>query len=64
MRQKLEAFLALCEQYQEASHYDRLTIKPIEDSIADALPTVEQIVRQLDPRLLTTTFGFPTTYSA
>jgi hypothetical protein len=59
MRQKLEAFLALCEQYQEASHYDRLTIKPIEDSIADALPTVEQIVRQLDPRLLTTTFGFP-----
>jgi Protein of unknown function (Hypoth_ymh) len=59
MRQKLEAFLALCEQYQEASHYDRLTIKPIEDSIADALPTVEQIVRQLDSRLLTTTFGFP-----
>ena len=46
-------------QYQEASHYDRLTIEPIEDSIADALPTVEQIVRQLDSRLLTTTFGFP-----
>ena len=37
--------------------YEKTTMKPIEDAISDALPTVEQIIRQLDPRLLTDGFG-------
>jgi Protein of unknown function (Hypoth_ymh) len=61
MRQKLEHFLALCEEYERAwdivGDYDKTTMRPIEDAISDALPTVEHIIRQLDPRLLTDGFG-------
>jgi hypothetical protein len=59
MRQKLEAFLAVCEQYQAVSRpeYDRTTMKPIGDKIDDQVPTVERIIGQLDPNLLTERFG-------
>jgi hypothetical protein len=61
MRQKLEAFLALCEDYEAATdaigNYHKPTMKPIDNMIADALPTVEEIIRQLDPKLLTDEFG-------
>jgi hypothetical protein len=60
MRQKLEDFLALCEQYEAtrvpAGDYDT-TMKPILDNIDYALPTVQQIIGQLDPNLLTDEFG-------
>jgi Protein of unknown function (Hypoth_ymh) len=35
----------------------KTTMKPIEDAISDALPTVQHIIRQFDPRLLTDGFG-------
>jgi uncharacterized protein (TIGR02391 family) len=62
MRQKLTTFLDLCEEHDDRDRasghkYDRPIMKPINDKIADALPTVEQIIRQLDPRLLTNGFG-------
>jgi hypothetical protein len=62
MRQKLTDFLGFCEEYDDANraaggNYDRRTMKPIHDKIADALPTVEQIIRQLDSSLLTEGFG-------
>src|SRR5215216_1348087 len=60
MRQKLEHFLELCEEYNRrdrAGGSNAETLKPVYDAIAEALPTVEQIIRQLDPRLLTKDFG-------
>ena len=59
MRQKLTNFLEICEEYDanQTIEYDKPTMKPIEAKIADALPTVEQVVRQLDPRLLSDRFG-------
>ena len=59
MRQKLEDFLALCEQYDAASgpEYNRATRKPIQDKIDDEVPTVQRIIGQLDPSLLIEGFG-------
>jgi uncharacterized protein (TIGR02391 family) len=61
MRQELEAFLALCEQYEAASgpagEYNRATMKPIADKIDEEVPTAERIIGQLDPSLLTEGFG-------
>jgi hypothetical protein len=60
MRQKLEAFLALCEQYaaawEPAGDYET-TVKPVLDKIDYAVPTVQEIIRRLDPNLLTDEFG-------
>jgi hypothetical protein len=58
MRQKLEDFLALCERYEAASYdYDTPTRMAIIDKVDDALPTVEEIINQLDSKLLTDGFG-------
>jgi hypothetical protein len=61
MRQKLEAFLALCEEYQAARAVRgdprAPDTKPIIDKVDDAVPTVEQVIRKLDPDLLTDDFG-------
>ena len=61
MRQKLEAFLALCEQYEAASgpagEYNRATMKPISDKIDYEVPTVQEIIGQLDQSLLPEGFG-------
>jgi uncharacterized protein (TIGR02391 family) len=61
MRQKLEAFLALCEQYEAASgpagDYNRATMKPIGDKIDYEVPTVQRIIGELDQSLLPEGFG-------
>jgi uncharacterized protein (TIGR02391 family) len=61
MRQKLEAFLALCEQYEAASgpagQYNRATMKPIGDKIDYEVPTVQRIIGELDQSLLPEGFG-------
>jgi hypothetical protein len=62
MQRKLEAFLTLCERYESEMDMARLAhskpyIKPIEDRITDALPTVEQIIRHVNPSLLSDAFG-------
>jgi hypothetical protein len=61
MRQKLEAFLALCEQYEAASgpagEYNRATMKPITDKIDYEVPTAQRIIGELDQSLLPDGFG-------
>jgi hypothetical protein len=61
IRQKLEEFLALCQQYEAESgpggDYNAATMKPIQDKIDDAVPTVQRIIGQLDPSLLSDGFG-------
>jgi uncharacterized protein (TIGR02391 family) len=72
MRQKLEAFLVLCEQYEEPNPSVTVRLRSdvgrgggsaaetrrrVEAAIDDALPTVEQIIHQLDPKLLIDGFG-------
>jgi hypothetical protein len=61
IRQKLEEFLALCEQYGAESgpggEYNRATMKPIQDKIDDAVPTVQRIIGQLVTNLLGDGFG-------
>jgi uncharacterized protein (TIGR02391 family) len=70
MRQKLQDFRTLCDEHEAArgtgykgsrgtgyATDSSVTTKPIGDQILDALPTVEQIIRHLDPTLLTDGFG-------
>ena len=61
MRQNLEAYLALCEQYDAASgpagEYNKATMKPIADKLDDEAPTVQRIIGELDPSLLPEGFG-------
>jgi hypothetical protein len=62
MREKLEAFLATCEQYEKEmdnrrGNYSKVIMKPINDKITEQVPTVEEIIRKLDPKLLTAEFG-------
>ncbi len=61
MPEKLERFLAHCEQYERMSdlspEYDAQRMKPINDEVSDALPTVKPIIYQLDPALINETFG-------
>jgi hypothetical protein len=61
MRQKLEAYLALCEQYDAASgpagEYNKATMKPMADKLDDEAPTVQRIIGELDPSLLPEGFG-------
>jgi hypothetical protein len=64
MRLKLEHFLALCDRYdlifiRNPWSPDGEMLMQVEEDIADALPTVEQIIRRIDPHLLTETLGRP-----
>src|SRR5215207_6021181 len=53
MRQKLEAFVTLCERYNLALRQpDAALMRQIRDDIADALPTVKEIMLRLDENLL------------
>jgi uncharacterized protein (TIGR02391 family) len=62
MGQKLEDFLAVCEEYEkerDRAHdmYHKETMRPLADKIDDELPTVQRIMGELDPSLLTENFG-------